>query len=121
MKESLKNLLLVATAGGLVQIGGEAGVVISGSNSLKFPQGWQSFCLPEEALEGGLMALPGAIMGGLIYRLLCERGEINYSRPQEKRWMLFGATTSYCGLAYLVGPFIHHLNGIADIKWGPFR
>jgi hypothetical protein len=107
-------------SGAVGQLFGEALKVIGGNHQDKFPEGWDSFNVAEEVLEGGLSTLGGAIAAKILYHILVSQGKIEYSRDQEQTYMLYGAIAGYISMAIILGPLIHELSGVSDVKWGPF-
>lgn len=111
-----------ATVFGGAQVGTEAGKILLGTAGDKFPQGWESFNVAEEFLEGSIPAVAGAFAGKKVYELICSifKWKIYPGEHSEVMFMLAGAGIGY-GTMMQLGALIEKQLGIPDIKWGPFK
>ncbi|MFH1971624.1 MAG: hypothetical protein ABIJ05_04555 [Patescibacteria group bacterium] len=114
-------IVWAAVFGG-AQIGVEASKIVNGTAGDKFPQGWDSFNITEEFLEGSIPAVVGAAAGKIIFKLICSTfpNDFFYNKHSEVMFMLAGSVMGY-GTMQQLGFWLEQRLGIPDIKWGPFK
>ena len=115
------SVIYYFAAGAVIQSFSEAIKITGNYDPEKFPLGWESFNLLEEVLEGGIAMGLGALAGKIIYALKIEKGGEEYSPIAEAWWIGMGGLLSYGSMAAILGPLIHELAGVPDVKWGPFQ
>ena len=110
----------VSVAMGVTEVVVEGGKIVQQTATEKFPEGWQSFNVLEEFLEGSVSAAAGAFIFSLMYRRNCLKRGVEIDSNNENMIIVAGSLLGF-GSMVAVGVLIHWLGEVPDVKWGPFK